>query len=216
MDPYLEKRWSDAHVGLIAGIGETLQPNLPTALRARIVERVLSVECGDGPTAARWLNVIDIADRDRVITAIEVLCPWNKEPGWLNKDYRQKLNDFVRGSVSIVEIDLLRTSREYLVLTEEDLQPKDRSPYVVCVHRAWVDNHWQVYPVRLQQPIPPVSIPLRQTDKEVVLELQPLIERVYIGSGHDDIDYNISLSTPLSRADEAWADALLRQAARRI
>ncbi|MGA2497483.1 MAG: DUF4058 family protein [Tepidisphaeraceae bacterium] len=42
MDPYLEKRRSDVHVGLIASIGESLQPKLPAALRARIVERVLS------------------------------------------------------------------------------------------------------------------------------------------------------------------------------
>ncbi len=182
---------------------------------AAVLPESILVELRDSPAIDRFVQIIDTTHGNRVVTAIEVLSPWNKERGRLNKEYRQKLNDFVRGSVSIVEIDLLRSSREFLVVTEEDLQPKDRSPYVVCVHRAWMDNHWQVYPVRLPQPIPPVSIPLRQTDKEVVLELQPLIERVYIGGGHDDIDYNVPLSTPLSREDEAWADALLRQAGRR-
>ncbi|MFI5378484.1 MAG: DUF4058 family protein [Tepidisphaerales bacterium] len=182
---------------------------------AAVLPEPILVELRDGPAIDRFVQIIDTTHGNRVVTAIEVLSPWNKERGRLNKEYMQKINDYGRGSVSVVEIDLLRSPREHLVVTEDDLQPKHRSPYVICVHRAWMGNLWHVCPVRLQQPIPPVSIPLRQTDKEVALQLQPLIERVYIGGGHDDIDYNRPLSTPLSREDEAWADALLRQAGRR-
>ena len=41
MDPYLEARWSDVHVKLVAYIGEALQPMLPRGLRARSEQRVL-------------------------------------------------------------------------------------------------------------------------------------------------------------------------------
>ena len=71
------------------------------------VEPVL-VEYHTGPILDRFVQIIDRTDGNRVITAIELLSPWNKGPGTLNKAYRKKLDDYARGGVSIVEIDLLR------------------------------------------------------------------------------------------------------------
>ena len=70
-------------------------------------------------------------------------------------------------------------------------------------------------PLVLRHTLPKVPVPLRQTDGDVGLDLQPIIERIYAAGGHDDIDYTRPLSPPLDRDDEAWADELLRGAGKR-
>jgi hypothetical protein len=47
MDPYLEAHWRDVHTRLIVYACDTLQPVLPSSLRARVEERVL-LETPDG------------------------------------------------------------------------------------------------------------------------------------------------------------------------
>src|SRR4051812_35491605 len=116
MDPYLEARWSDVHAMLIATIKEALQPRLPAGLRARSEERVLLedlatpepfvIEFQDGPAIDRFLQIIDVTNGNRVVTAIEILSPWNKAPGRLNDAYRRKVTDYAGASVNVVEIDL--------------------------------------------------------------------------------------------------------------
>ena len=67
----------------------------------------------------------------------------------------------------------------------------------------------------LRRPLPRIPIPLRQSDQAVLLELQPLIERVYAAGGHDDIDYTRPPVPPLAGEDVRWAEELLRNAKRR-
>jgi hypothetical protein len=52
---------------------------------------------------------------------------------------------------------------------------------------------------------------LRPDDPDVVLQLQPLIERVYVSGGHDDIDYSKPPVPPLGGEDAAWAEQLLKE-----
>jgi hypothetical protein len=170
----------------------------------------------EGPTVDRFVHIIDVASKNRVVTAIEILSPWNKCGGRLNTDYRRKLNDYLAAEVSVVEIDLLRDPpRGHMKVTDADIPPDRRAPYVTCVRRAWQSDEWLVYPMKLRERLPVIPIPLRKTDAEVGLDLQPLIERVYVAGGHDDIDYSRRLDPPLPKDDEAWVDQLLRQAGRR-
>jgi hypothetical protein len=69
--------------------------------------------------------------------------------------------------------------------------------------------------MQFRQPLPPLPIPLRSVDADIVLPLQPFIDRAYVAGGHDDIDYSKPLDPPLNADDEAWADQLLRAAGRR-
>ena len=53
-------------------------------------------------------------------------------------------------------------------------------------------------------------------DVDVVLDLQPLIERCYEYGHYDrDLDYRVDPVPPLTWDDAAWADALLRDKQRR-
>jgi hypothetical protein len=166
------------------------------------------------PLIDRFVQIVDVTNGNRIITAIEVLSPWNKSSGRLNRDYLRKLDDYGRAGVSLVEIDLLRSSREHLKVKEADIPENSRQPYLVSLRRAWI-KRWEVYPMGLRQALPAIPIPLREMDQEIVLPLQPLIDRVYNAGGHDDINYKEAADPPLAGDDAAWADQLLRAAGKR-
>jgi hypothetical protein len=162
------------------------------------------------PIIDRWVQVIDVTNGNRVITAIEILSPWNKASGRLNRDYLRKVEHYASGGVTLVEIDLLRfPSRERLAVTEIEIPLDRRAAYMVCVRAGWDPETWRAYPMPLRAPLPSIPIPLRQADAPVMLALQPLIERVYAAGGHDDIDYSIPPDPPLTDDDARWAVQLL-------
>ena len=170
----------------------------------------------DEPQVDRFLQIVDVTNSNRVVTALEVLSPWNKSPGRLNEEYRRKLKDYAASAVNLVEIDLLRSPRGRLTVTENDMPIDRRAPWYVAVRAAATPEEWKVYPIALRAPIPPFDVPLRASDAPIALKLQPLIERVYAAGGHDDIDYSKPPEPPLSSSqDEAWVDQLLRSAGRR-
>lgn len=194
---------------------ESMRVPVANAGATVVVPEPFIIEKYDGPIIDRFVKIIDVSSGNRLVTAIEVLSPWNKAPGRTNADYRKKLRDHEEAGVNVVEIDLLRTPRGRLSITDADLPRDRRTPYLICVQRASKGARWEAYSVPLRAPIPPIRVPLREGDADVVLELQPLIERAYAAGGHDDIDYTKPLDPPLAPDDEAWADDLLRKAGRR-
>jgi hypothetical protein len=48
-------------------------------------------------------------------------------------------------------------------------------------------------------------------DPQILLELQPVIDRIYVAGGHDDIDYTKPPEPSLTDADATWAVELLRR-----
>lgn len=170
------------------------------------------VEFLDGPQVDRFIKIIDVKNGNRLVTAIELLSPWNKGSGRLNEDYLRKLDDYTKAGVSVVEIDLLQSSRARLKVTEMDLPPEGRTPYLICVQKGWRPGRWEAYAVDLRVPVPPIRVPLRRSDREVVLKMQPLLDRVYVAGGYNDIDYSKPPVPGFRKVDEAWADELLRKA----
>jgi hypothetical protein len=173
------------------------------------------VELPAEPDVDRWVQIIDTTDGNRVVTAIELLSPRNKRSGPLNQHYRRKLRDYARAGVNVVEIDLVRGSRARLPVTRDALPDGHRTPYLISVRRAALPGRWVCYPLSVRDPIPPIRVPLRSSDADVKLDLQPLVRRVYRAGGHDDIDYTRDPIPRLGEADAAWADQLLRAAGRR-
>jgi hypothetical protein len=163
----------------------------------------------------RSLRIIDVTHGNRVVTAIEVLSPWNKRASRLNRLYRRKLADYGRTRVSVVEIDLLRSSRHRLPVGQADLPANRRTPYLVCIRRGWKASRWELYPIPLRLTLPPVPVPLRKNEPDIAVDLQAIIERAYTAGGHDDIDYRKPPEPPLEAEDAAWAEALLKEAGRR-
>jgi hypothetical protein len=85
----------------------------------------------------------------------------------------------------------------------------------VCIWRASRSDQVSVYKVPLRERLPVIAIPLRPSDRDVLLDLQAVLEQCYRNGGYDDIDYLVEPDPPLSRDDMPWADALLREQGRR-
>ena len=186
----------------------------PAAWQATVVAGVATIEpvfVRELPSAvtARWVEIIDVTEGSRVVTVVEVLSPGNKAAGDLNRRYRQKLKRYVDGSANLVEIDLLRSTRERLAVPMLDLPPDRRAAYCTCVKRAADPDLWEAYPLPLRTPLPVVPVPCRRGEPDVFLALQPIIDRIYNEGAYDTIDYTVPPRPPLSAADAAWAAELI-------
>lgn len=166
------------------------------------------------PETQGFLEIVETRPERRVITVLEILSPSNKYAGRGREMYRKKQGDLVDGSISLVEIDLLRAGPHVLQVPLAQYPPSYRTPYKVCVHRAGKASA-EIYAVPLRQRLPAIRVPLRETDADVPLDLQALISQVYRHGRYDDIDYTVPPVPPLDPDDAIWADELLRAAGKR-
>lgn len=164
------------------------------------------------PETLRYIAIVDAADGHRIVTAIEFLSLTNKIAGKGREQYFIKQEKMLSGRVNLVEIDLLREGGWVLAAPKSGVPAECRSPYRICVVRGDQQHRAAMYPVPLQQPLPTIRIPLRPQDPDVLLRLQPLLNMSYInGRYHEDLDYRLDPSPPLTIPDATWADQLLRE-----
>jgi hypothetical protein len=166
------------------------------------------------PETQGFLEIVETRPERRVITVLEILSPSNKYAGTGRDLYRRKQRDLAEGSISLVEIDLLRAGPHVLQVPLAQYPASYRTPYKVCVHRGWKASA-EIYPLPLREPLPAIRVPLRETDADAPLDLQALLAQVYRHGRYDDIDYTVPPVPPLDADDDAWADALLRAAGKR-
>jgi hypothetical protein len=155
------------------------------------------------------LKIIDVRSGNRVVTALELLSDSNKQPGDGRDQYRKKQREYVQGGVNLVEIDLLRSGQRVFAVPVSRIPPSYRTTYQACVTRSRNPRSYEVYRAALQAPLPTIRVPLRETDPDVPLNLQALIEQCYHNGRYDDSDYRIEPSPPLDSQDAAWATELL-------
>ncbi|MBN2291655.1 MAG: DUF4058 family protein [Pirellulales bacterium] len=168
---------------------------------------VLQVE--NEPITQRYIEIVDAASGNRVVTVIEFISPSNKLPGEGRDIYLRKQREVIGGKVNLVEIDLTRTGQRVFALPPGYIPPKYRTTYQVCVRRASKPLKAEVYMAPLSDRLPVIGIPLRPTDSDVPLNLQALIEQCYKNGRYDDIDYKAALDPPLDESDAAWMDQRL-------
>jgi hypothetical protein len=103
-----------------------------------------------------------------------------------------------------------------LAVPPQLIPPAHRTPYQVCVSRGWQPQRAEIYAVPLRERLPSIKIPLRETDADVPLDLQALIDQCYRNGGYDDdLDYKVDPEPRLDPDDARWADELLRGQGRR-
>ncbi len=169
----------------------------------------LIIHSQDEPEPQGFIEIIDVGT-GRVITVIEVLSPSNKVPGPGQNLYLKKQQEMAAGRVSLVEIDLLRAGERILNVRPFQIPQSHRTTYQICVRRGWKPLESEIYAVPLRQPLPTIRIPLRESDADVTLALQPLIEQAYQNGGYDDLNYSVRPDPPSDAEDAAWADKLLK------
>ena len=152
----------------------------------------------------RYLEVIRVSNR-AVVAVIELLSPSNKTtPG--RESYIAKRKQVFRSMTHLVEIDLLRAGRPLPVIGDVPA-----SHYRVLVVNCRQTNA-ELYPFSTQSPIPVFVMPLAEGSEGIAIDLKPIIDEVYVLGSYDrDIDYQTDPEPPLSDADRAWLDQLLRE-----
>ena len=158
-----------------------------------------------------YLEVREVGS-DYLITAIEVLSPSNKRPGRGRQMYEDKRMELLGTWTNLVEIDLLRAGQPMRVISNNGIH----SDYRILVARGG-RSRAMLYPFGVRQPIPQFTVPLRRGDHdEPTVDIGKLLSGIYDRAGYDlMLNYAADAEPPLSDADAAWADELLRDKALR-
>jgi hypothetical protein len=182
------------------------------ASQVSVMEPVI-VEYRGEPATETFLTILEAGPKQRLITVIEVLSLANKLAGEGQRQYRRKQQELADAGVSLVEIDLLRQGRRVLNVLPSHIPARVRTTYQVCVRRGWRPQQCEVYPVPLRSPLPAISIPLRQKDADVRLDLQAILEQAYHkGRYYLTINYAEPPDPPLTGDDAKWARKLIKAA----
>lgn len=157
------------------------------------------------PVAIRLVSV-EIRDtaQNVLITCIEILSPVNKrEPGLTT--HRQKRQRLYQAGVHLIELDLLRRG------TRPFAQPRlPEVAYAIALTRSH-SGVIDVWPLKLQDSLPIIPVPLRSPDPDIPLELPQAMADIYDEAAYDlSIDYSQSPPPPgLSKEDARWMQTSL-------
>lgn len=166
------------------------------------------------PVRERYVEIREV-DGGRLVTAIEFISPTNKAAGEGRDAYLKKRAEFLDSDSNLVEIDLTRGGDWQKLMRPYRVPAEYRTDYRASIRRASRPDKGELFPITLRQRLPALPIPLRASDPDVPLDLQTLIERVYVDGRYDTIDYGAPCVPPLDGEDAGWADELLRSAGRR-
>jgi len=181
-------------------------PESGVASTAVIDEPMLLEPLGD-PIRERSVLIYDSVG-NRIVTAIEVLSPWNKSPGKAVNAYLEKREKYINSEMNLVEIDLIRTG-DWTAMIGPYLIPKRAlTTYRVTVTQPELRGPL-LYPIPIRAKLPNIKIPLRPQDPPATLNLQELIDKAYLMGKYYRIDYTTPCSPPLEGPEKSWADEAL-------
>ena len=155
----------------------------------------------------RYLSVRQVSSR-QVIAVIELLSPGNKRIGDTGRTaYLAKREEALQSSAHLIEIDLLRAGAAMPIIGDV---PQGLYRIIVSNRRLW--PHVDLYPFGIREAIPKFSMPLVEDSSGVVVNLNHILNNVYSARAYNLlVDYQTNPQPPLSDADRAWLDQLLRQ-----
>ena len=151
----------------------------------------------------------------RLVTSIELLSLTNKTPGEHGRDlYLRKQREILDSKVHLVEIDLLRGGEHTTAVPLGRLRRKTSEfDYHVLIHCFDNLEDYFAYPIRLDEPLPEIAVPLLPGDLAVLLDLQAVFNRTYdAGPYHREIDYHRDAPVPpLGPGWQAWLQKILEE-----
>lgn len=150
-----------------------------------------------------FLEIRDRRDR-RLVTVIELLSPSNKYQGPDRDQYLAKRGRLLASSTHLVEIDLLRGGPRLPFAGA--VPPCD---YYALVSRMETRPRADFWPIRLRDPLPAITIPLRAPDPDARLDLQAVLHHVYDAARYGTYIYESPPQPLLTAEDDAWARSLI-------
>jgi len=163
------------------------------------------------PTTHRWLEIRDTLDH--LVTVIEILSPSNKTLSGAAK-FADRQERLLASGVNILDIDLIRGGTRAVPHTFVSMLKTSltQTQYLIVSGRGGELSQRQVYYCPLTQRLPAVAVPLRRTDADAPLDLQPLIDRCYANGRYWQVSQRPLPDPPLHDDELAWLDALRTQA----
>jgi hypothetical protein len=205
MDPWIEdpEIWGDFHGHLASDIGARLN----AAISPRYVARLVPVAVHGAP---RCLYGIEVrrSESMELVTAIEILSPIRKRRDELYASRAKERRELLRAYVNLLEISLVRCGERPAL--SQRLPP---APYAVVLSRPGPRRSVGAWPIRLQDELPVVPVPLLHPDRAVPLDLAAAIRCVYErGAYASQIDYGRPPPPPpLSEEEADWVEERLRE-----
>jgi Protein of unknown function (DUF4058) len=167
------------------GTTQTIATIQPIAVQIPIAEEVQQ----------SYLEVRDAATKE-VVTTIELLSPANKKSEGRRK-YESKRQGILESLTHLVEIDLLRDG-DPLPMAATNVV----SHYRVLVSRSTTRPIADLYAFNLGDRIPAIPIPLQPEDTEPLLDIQMMLNDLYVQLGYGYfIDYTQAPPLPWSIND---------------
>ena len=162
-----------------------------------------------------FVEIYSLPEGDRLVTTIEVLSRSNKTPGDSGRNlYGRMQRELLDSRVHLVEIDLLRGGLHSTAVPLDSAPEKAGAfDYHVCTRRFdQPPGDFFVFPIRLEDRLPTVPIPLLPADRAVRVDLQALLDRAYESTQfRRRVRYAELTPTPPLRSEQSvWAQQILR------
>lgn len=153
------------------------------------------------PMTERWIEIRDATGT--LVTVIEILSPGNKTGGGWN-DYVEKRRLLLESPINLVEIDLLLGGKPVIPEGFVKLPPLEAPHNSISTKRAGAATRREILRPLLREPLPVIRIPLRKGERDVLIDLQPLVDRVHQAGRYDMLDYQRLPDLPLPPEDQQW------------
>jgi Uma2 family endonuclease len=154
------------------------RPFVDSTTGAMVADQPVVVELLREEFRQPYLSIVEPAEGNRVVTAIEVLSPDNKHPGTGRTNYLAKQEELWLGHTNIVEIDLLRKGQTVVRIPAEQLLALPERRYLVSVTRN-LPTRCELYGFSMMQRLPRISLPLASDDKDIPLDLQQVFTKCW-------------------------------------
>lgn len=158
-----------------------------------------------------FVLILATQKQEQVITVIELLSPKNKyrsSDGW--ETYRNKQQEILKSDVHLLELDFLRGGNDTVAPSRDRLADQEPFDYIISLRRARNGDRYEVWPFGIQEVLPRIPIPLTGSYPDLILDTSTVYNRTFDGGRFGQrVDYTSRLTPRLSKADQAWVDALL-------
>jgi hypothetical protein len=174
MDPYLETTdlWPLFQQTFVACLREDLQAGLADQYQTRVHERHY---VDQGEHREEYLEIAHGSD-GQLVTLLDMVSLTNKATAAGREAYLSTRQQARAAGASVVEIDLVLQGPPMWEYCRDGLPAWD---YAVTVVRAVQPERYEIYRASLQKRLPRFRVPLDNTRRDMVLDLQTAFGRCY-------------------------------------
>lgn len=215
MDPFLEAsaHWPLLQEQFVSCLAESLQPALADRYRLRVghrgytVRQTLFTSVAVEEHKEAFLE-IRCREADRLATLVELPSPTNRTHAESRRLYLQSRAQAEQAGAHCVELDLALAGSTCLAA---DLDALPERQYVVSVTRATKPPRFELYGSSLKKRLPRIRMPLAADDRDLIVDLQAVLNRVYDRHLEGKVDYHAALPAHFDSADLAFIKRIIEE-----